>query len=546
MYDLNYEIQIHAAYRKIKLPTARQMVDTFVSHLPLTNPVVEVIPFKATEVYNKKAIKQQDFYQALLQHSLNQTEAAILLAANDIGRRGEAFFKVVYDIDAIEKIPEQRKDESKEDFETRKHEYLIERMPLVLTAPDPMTCYPFGGEIDCRPVEMIEVYDAYVGDIRALWPEWITTKQTTDTAAFIEYWRDDKRCFLADGKVVTGTPKDGFEDNPYSKSPYIHVYSGYGTRTLGNEPEKKAVNMIFEAEDLIKQQCRWNAYLDKAVSWASMPTAKAKGAKEDYAEGGVKLEPGMVSYEGEEKEVEISWVAQNLPAGILQAIALNDSMINKVQPAVLKGETPKGIEAGYPMALMIGEARLRFGIPLENLKTLVARALELVRYIVRDVADEELPIWGESKALTLSSEDCKGAFRIKVEFDATTPEGRANRALVGQKLRQGGSISLETELRDYHNNKNPKKEVSRMLAESIMKHPVLQREAAVDAVREIKGEQAAMRVEQAMVEGEAGALRKAESSGIPVGGETESELPEDVLAQAMTKRSKALQGSRER
>jgi len=541
-YDLNYKIEIQEEYRKIKLPTARQMVDTFVSHLPLTNPVVEVIPYKATEAYSKKAVKQQEFYQALLQHSLNQTEPAIPYAAKDQGLRGEAFLKVIYDIAVMENTPKKKDGEGDEDFETRKHEYLLERMPLLITCPEPQNCYPFGGEIDCRPVEMIEVYPAYVSDIKAIWPEWITTKKDMDTEVFIEYWNDDKRCFLAGGTVVT----DGFEDNPYGKVPYVHIYSGWGHRTPDNEPEKKAVNMIFEAEDLIKQQCRWNAYLDKAVSWASMPTAEAEGAEEDYGETGLRLEPGIISYGGEGRNVKVSWVAQNLPAGILQAIGMNDAQINKVQPGVLKGEAPRGIEAGYPMALMIGESRLQFGVPFENLKTLVARALELVRYIIRDISDEDLPLWGESKALTLGSKDCQGAFRIKVDFDSISPEAKAERALAGQRLRQGGSISRYTELEVWQNNKNPDKEIARMDAESILKHPVLQREAAVEAVREIKGEQAAMRVEQAMAEGEAGAVRKGESTGIPVGGRTERELPETVLAGAMTKRSKALRGSTER
>jgi len=541
-YDLNYEVEIHKEYRKVKLPTARQMVDTFLSHLPLTNPIVEVTPFKETLAYKKKAMKQQEFFQAVLQHSLNQTEPALPYAAKDIGLQGEAFLKVVYDEESLKNIPKKKTDESDDDFKVRKQEYLIERLPIVFTCPAPSNCYPFGGEIDCRPLEMIEVYNAYVGEIKNIWPDWKTKKKDTDIVVFIEYWNDAKRCFLADGTVVTESSRaKPFEDNPYDKTPYVHVYSGWGSRTSENEPEKKAINIIFEAEELIVQGCRWHAYLDKAVSWASMPTAHSEQERESFGEGGLKLEPGMVTYGGEGEAVKVSWAAQNLPAGILQAIGLNDAMINKVQSSVLKGEVPSGVEAGYPMALMIGEARLQFGVALENLKTLTARALELVRYIVRDVSSEDLPLWSENEAVTLSAKDCEGAFRIKVDFESTSKREMAEMALALDRLRAGGGMSLETELELSPLIDNPEKELTRLQAESLTKHPAIQRIIALKAVRAKEGEEAARLLEQAMAEGEAGMMRKAESTGIQIGGE-QREIPEDIIAQVMAKRKKAIRG----
>jgi len=536
-YDMEYEIKIAESFKDvvIKLPTARQMIDTYLGHLPLSNPIVEVIPFKQTETYRERAINQQDYYQALLQHSLTQADPAIPYAAKDMGIRGEAFFKVLYDIGALEGLPERERNETDKDYKERKQAHLIERMPIRLIAPDPMNCYPSADHIDCRPVEMIEVYNIYAGYLRLIFPDWKSSKKDTDIVVVVEYWRDDKRCFLADGKPLT----DGFEDNPYGITPYVHAYSGWGHRTVDNKPEDKAVNMIFEAMELIKQQCRFQAYLDKAVAFAATPIIHTSKPKTDYeGAGGLKVFPGMVLYE--EERVDVSWAAANLPAGILQAIALNDSRINRVQAGVLRGELPRGVEAGYPMALMIGEARLQFGIPLENLKTLTARALELVRHIVRQVVEEDLPLWGADKAVILRPQDCEGAYRIKVEFDATTPEGRASRALAGQRLRQGGSISLWTELKEWQGNKNPEKEINRILSESLMKHPALQRLVAVKAVRAIEGEAAALEIQTAMEEAEAGAVRHAASTGIPVGGELERELPEDVLARALTKRARAV------
>ena len=541
LYDLNYEIKVHSAYRKIKLPTARQMVDTCIAHLPLSNPVIEVIPFKTTTPYEKRAISQQDFYRALLLHSMSQTDPAILYAAKDFPLRGEAFLKILYDVGLLEGLPKPKDGEGDADYKERKLAYLIERMPIKMIAPDPMNCFPSSEHIDSRPFEMIEIYPAFVGDLKRVFPDWKTTKTDIQIAAVIEYWNDEKRCFLGDGNPMT----DGMEDNPYKVTPYVHAYSGYGARTSGNEPEKKAVSILFEAEGILKQQSRWNSYLDKALEWSAMPIFNAEGEKEDYAEeggAGLKPEPGMVVYGGEGKKVTVEWAAANMPKGIYEAIGMNDAMLRRVQPAVLRGEAPRGVEAGYPMALMIGEGRLQFGVVLENLKTLTGRALELVRYIIRDVVDDELGMWSESKCVTLNKEDCEGAYRIKVDFDATTQEARADRALVGQKLRQGGSISLYTELKDFQNNKNPNEEIDRITVEGLMKHPAMQRYIATKALLKKGEKEQAMLLHQAMSEGEEGALRKGESTGIPPGGKRESELPEDVLSQAIGRRGKATRG----
>lgn len=537
-YNLNYEIKIHEEFRKIKLPTARQLVDTAVAHLPLAKPVVEVIPFNDTAPIKGKAVKQQDYYTALLLWSMQQTTNLILNAAKDLFIRGEAFIKTLWDEDALGTTAE----DLKEMASLKKQSLFLEKMPLRMLCPEPMSCHPHPDHIDCHPFDIIEEYYLLAEQVRRIWPEWKSGASSNARVKIDEYWSPNAVCFLADGKEPL---TNGVEENPYHLTPYTHIFSGYGHRDKDATPQSEAVSLLTYAKGVIEQQCRYHSYLDKATSFASMPIVELPGDREDYEQGGKAApkapQPGMITYRGSGEEgAKVVWAAPNLPAGILQAIGLTESLISKVQPGVVRGEAPRGLESGYPMALMIGEARLQFGLPLQNLQTLVARAVEQVRLLIRDVAKEEVPIWGEKGVVKLSPDDCEGAYRVNVQFDATTPEARMERALGGQRLRQGGSISLETELREYHNIKDPKKEINRIRAESIAKHPALERLVAVNAVREIEGDQAALAVQQAMAEGEAGASRKAESSGAPVGGERESALPEDTLARAMSKRSKAL------
>lgn len=543
-YKLNFDFKVHKKFEKIKLPTARKMVETYMSHLPLNNPVIEVIPFKLTNPYKNRAIKQQDFGDALLRLAMQQTDDPIFNGAKDIGVRGELFFKLVEDVTAWEAGLEKRKGESDAEYQERMLMWKTERMPIKILCPDPMTCYPSQDHTDCRPDNMLQIYTLQAGQVRAMFPKWKSRKLDTTLIKVVEFWSPKEYCVLGDNTEAT----DGVQENKYGFTPYVHVYSGWGMRDDNNSPESKAVSLLFGAYHLLLTQCRWHSYLDKAISFASMPTVHAEGEREDYIVAGRELEPepGMVTYGAEGKKVTINWAAPNLPAGIMAAIGIADTMLERGgQPAVLKGVPPKGVEAGYPMALMIGEARLEFGTALENLQMAVARTLEMARLLIRDVIKDEVPIWGENKLISLSPTDCEGAYRYVCKFDSSTPEGRANRALAGQRLRQGNSISRRTELEVWQNNKNPQGEINRMSAEDIFEHPAIKRYIATRAVQKKWGLEAAREVYASMAEGEAGAVRKARSTGVPEGGKEEARLPEDILAQVLSQRRSPTQESTE-
>ena len=531
-YDMEYTFKIYEGYERIKLPTGRQLIETFLSHLFLDNPKVSVTPFSDNNTQRKKADKQRDYYEALLRYYLMQTDNPIVQAATDIGLRGEAYFKVLYDVGVIEGMPAEVRD----DKNTRL-EYLVDHIPLKIMCPDPMNCFPPTDDvIDCRPVEMIEIYNVYAGQVRRIWEGWKSSKQDTDIVQFVEYWRDDARCFLADGKPVT----EGIEENSYKISPYVHVYSGLGTRTPNKEPEKRAVNLIFEAQDLIKQQSRFYSYHDKALAFASCPIVSVPLAQAEYTKltGMAKLtiSPGAVFY-GDTKPT-IEWAAKSIPEGIQQAIAINDMMINKSQPAVLRGEVARGVEGGLQTAYMLGEARLSFGIPMMNLKTLLSRSLQIVKNLIVNAVDEELPIWADKRALTIGKKDCEGAFLITADFETESEEALLNQAVGLQRLRQGGDISLRTALELNPLIKNPRQEYNRIKAEQIQTHPSLQRKVAVDALNALGETEQAQIIGQEMQAGEAGAARKAASTGIPEGGAVEEETPENVVARAIQSQHK--------
>lgn len=542
MYDLDFTFKVHRKFEKIKLPTARNMIETFMSHLPLFNPVVEVIPFKDKNPYKKRALLQQEFGNAYLRHLLAQTDNPILSGAKDLGIKGELFFKIVYDTEAWNNL-EKKEGELDSEFKERVELQRAGIFPVLWLCPDPASCFPSANHTDGRPDDIVQIYTLTAGQIRRQWPNWKSSKLDTAPIRVVEFWSLWEYCVLADSEPLT----DGIEENSYGFVPYIHFYSGWGSRDENNAPEKKAIGLLYGKYDSIIALSRWHSYLDTAVALSSMPQVVAEGSPTDYPEGGLELapEPGKVYFTQEGRKVTFSWAAENLPSGLMNAIMLQRGIIEgEGQPSVLQGVAPRGIEAGYPMALMVGQARLKFGVALENLQAAIARGLELVSNLIQNQVEGEVSIWAKNKMLTLSPQDCEGLYRYEVEFDAISPEGRANRALVGQRLRQGGSISLFTELKEWQNIKDPQKEISRLQAESQMKHPAIQQLIANRVLREEASVEEQAAVLKAMMEGEAGMKRKAESTGIPIGGRAEAELPEDVLRQAIGRRQRALGGER--
>ena len=118
-------------------------------------------------------------------------------------------------------------------------------------------------------------------------------------------------------------------------------------------------------------------------------------------------------------------------------------------------------------------------------------------------------------------------------------------ALGLDRLRTAGGISLQTELELNPLIKQPSKEFSRITAEKLAQHPVSQRRMIVEAHRALYGTQEALMIGKEMEEGEMGAVRKARSTGVPVGGKLETPIPEDVIAQIVeSRRGRALRGGK--
>jgi len=525
-YDLQQDIKVHEVFKKIKLPSARQMVETFVAHLPLGNPEVKVTPARDTEDYKKRTSKQRDFYEALLLYNSQQIDNFMRSSAKDIGLRGEAFLKVQWNKNNL--TPGLKGEAWDEE--------VLERMPLSLLVREPRNCYPNEIHNDCRPYDMLEQYSILAGTVKVLYPGmWKCNKADRTIITFTEYWDKDSMCLLADGEPIG----DGVFENPFGFVPYVHVYSGYGHRDSNNSPESKAVGIFQACLDLLAQQSRYYSYLDIATAFAAMPQVILPGRKEDLGpEGGKDLipKPGRVWFTGETPEsAKIVWTAQGIPAGIIQAIAMNQNLLGQIQSDVLRGTG--SVESGYPMSLMIGEAKLQFSVPLENLQNLFSRALEMVRLTVKNVIRQEIPIWSKSSIITLSPKDCEGAYRISVSFDSSTTEAAINRALTLQKLRQGGDISKETALELNPLIKDPYKELVRLQAEQLLSHSSIQQWIALKAINAKAGADAAQSVADAMKEGQAGAIRKSESTGIPIGGVLEKPQPQSVIEQAMSRKA---------
>ena len=78
-----------------------------------------------------------------------------------------------------------------------------------------------------------------------------------------------------------------------------------------------------------------------------------------------------------------------------------------------------------------------------------------------------------------------GHYDCEVQLLAEPPEATDMRKALGKTLRQGGSISQATELRDYHDmsQKEVDDEMAQMWAETAMKEPIMREFVTKDAMK---------------------------------------------------------------
>ena len=237
----------------------------------------------------------------------------------------------------------------------------------------------------------------------------------------------------AGGSSHSTLPADWLVEPRESGYPYIPVecvLSGYGIRSPKLE---KVAQSIFneQVKTLLIGEAYALSVADGYMGASAFERYRAPNQesinrmKMDYGAGSASLIPDDV------KLIE----QLRMPDAILVNYSnFQAALETALFSGVVGGQRPKGVDTATGLAILSGQARLKFGPPLRFLEGGVARLLYKLGLLIEH--NEKL---GEFRCMgrTLTARQLHGDFRVKVELFSEAPEERA--ALISTGLSMAAS-----------------------------------------------------------------------------------------------------------
>jgi hypothetical protein len=204
-----------------------------------------------------------------------------------------------------------------------------------------------------------------------------------DHVTWVEYWDGKYKCFIANGfPVFTDEYGSDLIEHGLGCVPFCIRSSGYGTITGDTQHRFKSMlaNVFSELDT--------EAALLTQLKWIVQETAWPIYLAPKDTEGEFDLEPGSLNFiENPESIKAIRTLREDAiePKAIIELLDYIKQEIEKATyPRVLKGESPAGIRAGYPIAILSSQAKLKFASPTDALKgvmlDLALKTMEIVKY----------------------------------------------------------------------------------------------------------------------------------------------------------------------
>jgi len=279
--------------------------------------------------------------------------------------------------------------------------------------------------------------------------------------------------------------KQKVQPNIFGFCPYVHIGSGAGQSSYEGKPEYLYRSLIWGKRDMLKLEVRTLSALDAINSRYAFPRFKIKMAnlnddllKKLYPSGKVPTDPDKLIYEVKD-QLEIEMIeGEQPPAGLFQEYAFLQSQAQP--PEVLAGLRPTGVYSGQHQETLLATAKPIYKDAFKNLEDGLAVAMGMGTRIIEKVYNYDVQIKNfaseDNKTYrTIKPEDIKGHYDCEVQLLAEPPEATDIRKALGKGLRQGGSISHMTELRQYEDmsEKEAEDEIAQIIAETALQEPGL-------------------------------------------------------------------------
>lgn len=176
---------------------------------------------------------------------------------------------------------------------------------------------------------------------------------------------------------------------PNEPFPYVIKFSGLGRQGAGRY-EEKARGILAAVKSLLKAEARRQTQLDSIIAQMAWPTIFVTGSRSRFQ---VAFGPNVVNYVP--SGTEVTPIVPPLPVGpIQQALATIQAGIERgTFGSVIRGDKPPNTTSAAQLAILSGQARLRFGaINIQHEAALAAIAQKLC-HIIKHVIQEPVSIW---------------------------------------------------------------------------------------------------------------------------------------------------------
>lgn len=472
-YELVFKANVPKKYPTRMPSTARDWVDVGVRHFTLDNPMSKVF----LRADNEKARDQVALLETFYNFWLRKDIITIKRAAKKLLKRGEVFLKVNMDDSYFGSDAPER----------------VSHFPLFLTSPDPINTFPSPAHNGLIPEDVIESFEITVAEAEALcarngW-DWETTKAPGKNVKWFSFISPYWRYFSLDDEAVL-SPE--VQPNLLGFCNYVHIDAGAGDDNYEGKPEYLYRSLLWGKKDMLQMEVRNLSQIDAILARYAWVKTKVTGTNPEriktlYPDGKLPTDPDEIIYDIKD-EAEIQYIqGEQPPPGLFTQQAMIKSYSNP--PDVLSGVRPAGVYSGQHQEGLMASAKPLYKDAFKNLEDALGVSMGMGARIIEQVYKSPVQIKNfasdDSKQYRqIKPTDIKGHYDCEVQLLAEPPEATDMRKALGKSLRQSGSISHMTELRDYQNmsQKDAEDELAQMFAENAMKEPGVRDVMAKDSM----------------------------------------------------------------
>lgn len=436
-YELNFleKLNLPEEFKNegIVLPTARDMVDTFVDHIDLNNARVYVNKKGTSTASLEEAEMMRKFYLGVIyMTNVMSSISPWRVGAKHYAAHGLATFKTVWDADRWYDKPEKKEGESEDAYARRVDEWRAEShesLPIVIQAIHPKCALPdpeTGGKS-----YVFEVRENSVYNVLERYPNWKNplNRKWSDKAKQVSWWSRKFRCELIDEEPVLKS-KDGIVPHNYGFVPYTFIDTGLGNVDATNDPVKRYVGILRYIFDLLIAESRNFSISDVVLKKTAWPWGTLEGPNTNAVQ---KIDQHFGTYTPLPDGVKLVPQTPQVPPQALNEhlYRTSDYISAHAAPRSVRGLSETGVRSAADRRLIIAEAASRYQYATEAFKHGTANVLIKCARLMKNVIPGDVRVWARTPVdefdAEIKKDKMKEPFTCYVEFAPISEEDEYRR-----------------------------------------------------------------------------------------------------------------------